>query len=138
MKDFRLIFCITLLLIAVCLSGCQEKSHNDGDQQENIDNKFMGNWEIVSSSTDYETWSFYINKTAKNILTQDIEGQTITTESWFDCTIDNISLCISTKNQSPGSPNYISMCFSYSFSDNATHLALSSNSIVIMDLVKIS
>jgi hypothetical protein len=138
MKDPRLIFCITLLLISVCLSGCSEKSSNDGNQQHNTDNEFIGDWEIVSSSSDYETWSFYTNRSAKNILTQDIEGQLITTISWYDYTKDNTSVCISTKNQSPDSPNYISMCFSYSFSGNATHLALSSNDIVIMELVKIS
>jgi len=137
MKNSRQIFCITLLLISVCLSGCYEKNNDDGTQQDNTNNKFIGDWESFRSSSDYEIWSFYTNGSAKNILTQDFEGQPMTTISWFDYTKDNTSVCFSTKNESPGSPNYISLCFTYSFSDNTTHLTLSSNSIVIIDLVKI-
>jgi len=138
MKDYRLILGVTVLLLVVGLSGCQEKSNENGNQQHNTDNKFIGDWEIVSSSPDYETWSFYANGSAKNIQDQEFEGQSMTTIWWFDYTKDNTSVCLSTKNQSSDSSNYSSECFSYSFSENTTRLSLSSNGIVIMDLVKIS
>jgi hypothetical protein len=47
-------------------------------------------------------------------------------------------VCLSTSNAPAGSPDYVSVCYTYSFSQNTTRLALSSNGIVIMDLVKIS
>ena len=155
MKDYRLILGVCVLLLIVCLSGCQEKSnddgnqtqnnddgsqqHNndDGDQQPNTDNEFIGDWEIVSSSPDYETWSFYVNGSAKNIqTTEEDNGQPYTTIAWFEYTNDTTSICLSTINQSPGSSNYTSVCFSYSFSQNSTRLTLSSSGIVIMDLMK--
>ena len=141
MKHYKLIFCITFLLISVFFSGCNEQSNKDGNQQHNTNNSdtaFIGDWEIFRSSSDYELWSFYTNKTAKNIITQDVEGQIITTTLWYNYTIENTSICFSTVNQPPGSPNYISLCFSYSFSDNSTRLILSSNNIIILELEKIT
>jgi len=138
METSRLIFCIIILLIGVCLSGCYEKSTNDGNQQHNTENRFIGDWEMVRSVTDFEIWSFYTNGSAKNIITQDFENQSMTSISWYDYTKDNTTVCFSTKNQTVGSPNYISICFSYSFSDDTTRLILSSNNIVIIDLVKIT
>ncbi|VVB62045.1 Uncharacterised protein [uncultured archaeon] len=137
MKNSKLIFFIVILLIVVCLSGCQKNSDNDGDQH-NTDNKFIGDWEIVNSSPDYETWSFYTNGSAKNILTQELEGQSMTTIAWFDYTKDNSNVCFSPKNESVGSSNYFSECFVYNFFDNTTRLTLSSNDIIIMNLVRIS
>jgi len=138
MKNARLILCVTLLLMSVCLSGCQEKSSNNGNQQHTTENTFIGDWYDISSSPDNDSWSFYMNKTAKDLLTQDIDGQSTTTISWYDYTNDNTTLCFSPINQSVGSSSYFSECFSYSFSDNTTHLAFSSNGIVIMDMRKIS
>jgi len=138
METSRLIFCITFLLIGICLSGCNEKSTDNGNQQHNTDNRFIGDWEIVRSDSDYEIWSFFTNGSAKNIITQDFEDQSMTTILWYDYTKDNASVCFSPKNQTVGSSNYFSMCFSYSFSDDTTHLILSSNNIIIMDLVKIT
>jgi len=138
METSKLIFFITLLLIGVCFSGCYEKSTNDGNQQHNTSNRFIGDWEMIRSATDYEIWSFYTNGSAKNIITQEFEEQPMTTILWYDYTKDNASVCFSTKNQTVGAPNYISMCFSYSFSDDTTSLTLSSNNIVIIDLVKIT
>ena len=138
METSRLIFCIILLLIGVCLSGCYEKSTEDGNQQHIADNIFIGDWEMVRSVTDFEIWSFYTNGSAKNIITQDFENQSMTSISWYDYTRDNTTVCFSSKNQTVGSPNYISICFSYSFSDDTTRLILSSNNIVIIDLVKIT
>jgi len=138
METSRLIFCIIILLIGVCLSGCYEKSTNDGNQQHNTENRFIGDWEMVRSVTDFEICSFYTNGSAKNIITQDFENQSMTSISWYDYTKDNTTVCFSTKNQTVGSPNYISICFSYSFSDDTTRLILSSNNIVIIDLVKIT
>ena len=155
MKDYRLILGVCVLLLIACLSGCQEKSNNDGnqtqnnddgsqqhnnddgDQQQNTDNEFIGDWEIVSSSPDYETWSFYTNESAKNIqTTEEDDGQPLTTIAWFEYTNDTTSVCFSPQNLSADSPNYFSECFLYSFSQNSTRLTLSSNGIVIMDLMK--
>jgi hypothetical protein len=136
METSRLMFYMTIVLIGLCLSGCYEKSTTDGNQQHNTNNSFIGDWELVRSVSDYETWSFYTNGSARNIITQDFENQSTTTVLWYDYTKDNMSICFSTKDQSIGDPNYISICFSYSFSENSTRLTLSSNNIVIMDLVK--
>lgn len=138
MVTSRLIFCITFLLIGLCLSGCIEKSTNDGNQPHNTENRFIGDWKMVRSPTDYEIWSFYTNGSAKNMITEDFENQSMTSISWYDYTKDNSSVCFSSKNQTVGSPNYISICFSYSFSDDTTRLTLSSTNIVIIDLVKIT
>jgi len=138
MATSRLIFYLPFLLIGVCLCGCVDPSINDGNQQHNSENRFIGDWEMVRSATDYETWSFYANGSAKNIITEDFENQSTTTILWYDYTKDNVSVCFSTKNQTVGSPNYISICFSYSFSEDTSSLILSSNNIVIMDLVKTS
>jgi hypothetical protein len=141
MKHSKLILCITFLLISVCLSGCNETNNNNGNQQQNTNNtdtKFIGDWEMFISSSDYKIWSFYTNKTAKNIVTENDEGQSITTTLWYNYTIENTIICFSTINEPLGSPNYISLCFSYSFSDNSTHLVLSSINSVIFDLEKIT
>ncbi|MFA5102302.1 MAG: hypothetical protein WC525_04045 [Candidatus Thermoplasmatota archaeon] len=154
---------IAVLLLVVSLSGCQETSNQDNNHQTNnttnnstntsngnqtnnttngtpqnniTANTFLGDWEVVDLSPDYETWSFYSNLSAKNYLAQQFEGNTITTIVWFNYTIDPTTLCFSTKDETPGSPNYISMCYSYVFSENATRLLLSSNGIPIMDLRK--
>ena len=137
MKKSRQIFCITLLLIGVLLTGCFEKNANDGKQQTN-ENSVIGDWEIFRTATDYEFWSFYTNGSAKDTITEDVEGKIMTTIVWYEYTKDNSSVCFSATNESTDSPNYFSMCFSYEFSDDATHLILSSNNIVIMDLVKVS
>jgi len=136
MKKSRLIIYVTLLLIGVLLSGCFEKNSNDGKQP--LENSVIGDWEIFRTATDYEFWSFYTNGSAKNTITENVEGTIMTTIVWYEYTKDNSSVCFSAKNESADSPNYFSMCFSYRFSDDTTHLILSSNNIVIMDLVKVS
>ena len=145
MKKNSVFVGVLVVLLFVALSGCQEENNeninnitnnSNGNQQDNItDNKFLGIWEVVDLS-DYETYSFHGNGSVKNYQIQKIEGQSFTTISWFDYTIENTSICFSTKDKSPDSPDYFSICFSYLFSENATHLALYYNGIVIMDLIK--
>lgn len=143
----------------VSISGCQDTSNQNGNHQTNnttnntngnqttnntngtqhqntTENAFLGDWEIVGASPDYETWSFYTNQSAKNYLDQEFEDNIITTIVWFDYTNDTTTLCLTTKNETSDSPNYFSICYSYLFTENATHLTLSSNGIVIMDLDK--
>lgn len=116
------------------------KNENE-NHQNNTTNEFLGDWgEIVGSTLSFENWSFYENGSAKRNLTEYYENQWTTGISWFDYTIENISadICFVPKNESPGSPNYFSMCFSYRFTNNSTHLSLSSNGIIVIDLVKLS
>jgi hypothetical protein len=159
MKKKGMILYVAVLLLSMSLSGCQETSNNNdnyqtntstntsnenqtqnntnGTQQNNItENTFLGDWEVVELSPDYETWSFYSNLSAKNYIVQQFEGNIITTIVWFDYMIDPTTLCFSTKDEIPGSPNYISICYTYVFSENNTRLEFSSNGIVIMDLQK--
>jgi hypothetical protein len=136
MKKSTVIASIMFFLISVCLCGCTQT--NTDNQPQDLSSKFLGNWEYIRSALDYETWSFYTNGSAKNIINTDYDGQMLTSEVWYDYIIDNSTVCFSTKNEPVGSPNYVSMCFTFNFSDQYTHLTLSSNSIIIIDLEKIS
>ena len=161
MKNRGILLGITVLLLIMNLSGCQETSNQNNNHQNNTtnnstntsngnqtnnttngthqnnttENTFLGDWEVVDSP-DYETWSFYSNLTAKNYIAQNFEGNIITTIVWFDYTIDSTTLCLSTKDDAPESPNYYSLCYSYVFSENATRLQLFSDGISVMDLQK--
>ena len=153
MKNKGVILGITVLLLIMSLSGCQETSNQNNNHQTNnttnnstnttngthqnntTENTFLGDWEVVDSP-DYETWSFYSNLTVKNYIAQNFEGNIITTIVWFDYTIDSTALCLSTKDEAPESPSYISLCYSYVFSENATRLQLFSGGIPVMDLQK--
>jgi hypothetical protein len=137
MEKSLLFIGLVILSIGVCLSGCNERKNNE-NQPQDLTAKFLGDWEFVRSEIDYEIWSFCTNGSARDNITQDEDGQSITSEVWYDYSIDNTSICFSTKNESVDSPNYISICFTYNFSENATRLTLSSNNIVIMDLEKIT
>jgi hypothetical protein len=134
-KTTQIVFAL-LLLFSICLSGCTNNTDTE-NQQQNIMRKFIGEWEYIRSALDNETWSFYENGSAKNIVNTDDDGLMITTESWYDYVLDNSSVCFSTKNEPVGSPNYITMCFTYQFTNESTHLTLSSNNIVILDLEKL-
>jgi len=138
MKNYRVILGVVLFLTIVGLSGCQKTTNENGNHPEPNDSKFIGDWEVANSTPDYETFSFYENGSVKDSLDQIFEGQTLNMISWFGYTIDNTTVCLSTKNVSAGSPDYISVCYAFSFSNNATRLSLSSNGILVMDLVKIS
>lgn len=139
---------VIILLLIVILSGCQEKNNNNGNssqgnQTNNSNNysnnsKFIGDWKKVGSSPDYETWSYYPNWSAKNLLIQQIDNQPITTISWFSYTINNASICLSSEGLSADSPDYLTECLKYSFSNNATHLTMSYNGVIVQDLLKIS
>lgn len=140
-----LIIAIMVLFFSICLSGCQEQKNQNGNQTDNTsngnqqhnttENKFLGDWEAIDVAPEYESWSFYTNHTVKNYLVQIFEEQPLPSESWFNYTYDTTTLCFST-GTSPNSPDYMTICYSYIFSQNATRLTLSSNSIVIIDLVK--
>lgn len=136
MQKSPLLIGLVILLVGACLSGCNENKNNE-NQHQDLTTRFLGDWEFVRSEIDFEIWSFYTNGTTRDNITQDEDGQIITSEVWYDYSIDNTSICFSTINESVDSPNYISMCFTYNFLDNATRLKLSSNNIVIMDLKKI-
>jgi len=140
-----IIIAIIVLLFFICLSGCQEQKNQNGNQTDNSTNgnqqhnttvnRFLGDWEAIDIAPEYETYSFYANLTVKNYLVQIFEEQPLPSESWFNYTYDSTTLCFST-DSSPSSPDYMSICYTYVFSQNATRLTLSSNSIVIIDLVK--
>jgi hypothetical protein len=136
-KKIVTVTCIVLLLCIVFLSGCEQKNITPGNQQPS-DNLFIGDWKIIDSSPDNETWSFYTNGSAKNILTQVFEGVPMTTVSWFNYTQNDTSLCLSSMDTTPGSPDSYAQCFSSVFSENATHLTLSLQGNVVMVLTKIS
>jgi hypothetical protein len=140
-----LIIAMMILLFCICFSGCQEQKNQNGNQTGNTtngnqqhnttQNKFLGDWEAIDVAPEYETYSFYANLKAKNYLIQIFEGEPLPSVSWLNYTYDTTTLCFST-DASPGSPDYLSICYSYVFSQNATRLTLSSNNIVIIDLVK--
>lgn len=157
MKNTSILIIATILLIFfICFSGCQEQTNQNGTHQNNnttgnqtgnttngnqqhntTQNKFLGNWGVIDVAPNNETWVFYANLTAKNILTQIFDGEPSTSTSWFDYTNDTTTLCFST-NASPDTSDYFSICYTYLFSQNATRLTLSSNGIIIIDLVKLS
>jgi hypothetical protein len=157
MKNTPILIIATMLVILfICFSGCQEQTNQNGNNQNNnttgnqtgnttnetqqhntTQNKFLGNWEVIDIAPNNETWVFYANLTAKNILTQIFDGEPSTSISWFDYTNDTTTLCFST-NASPDTSDYFSICYTYLFSQNATRLTLSSNGIIIIDLVKLS
>lgn len=144
MKPYCRVMCIVIVMFFVFFSGCQEQSNENGNNQTNTSNGnqhdtqngFLGDWQVVDTGFVYETWTFYANLSAKNYLIQDDHGERITSVHWFDYTWDNTRLCFST-NGAPDSEDYFSICYSYLFSENETHLRFSHNEIVIMNLMKI-
>jgi hypothetical protein len=130
---------VIILLLIIILSGCQEKSSDNGNTSQgnptnntnsSNNSKFIGDWKSVGSYPDYETWSYYTNGTAKNLLIQQIDNQPLTTISWFNYTINNATICLSSEGQSE--------CLKYNFTNNTTHLTLSFNDVIVQDLVKIT
>ena len=147
MKNHVIIIGVIVLLLMIFLSGCQEKINDNrnpsnGNQTNNSNhssnnNKFIGNWKIVESSPDYETWSFYTNGSVQSLLTQQEDNQPITTIFWYDYTIiDNTTVCLlghpSADVSGTPSPQFLT----YSFSNNNTRLTWSLNGIIVKDLVK--
>ena len=134
-KSFLLIT-IVLLITTLCFSGCQEQTNQNGNHTNTTtENTFLGDWETTIDPPEYESYSFYDNQTVKNYYLQKFEDQLLPSETWFTYTYDDTNLCFS--SGTPGSPDYFSICYTYTFSQNDTHLTLSSNGIVIIDLVKI-
>jgi hypothetical protein len=139
MQKYNLIICNLILISCICFSGCNELD-NKQNQTPDITTRFIANWEFIRSALDYETWSFYTNESARNNITETVDGESITTRIWYDYVLieSNRSICFSTKNEPVGSPNYVSIYFNYNFSNDFTHLTLSSHNIVILDLEKIT
>jgi len=136
MKNYGLIISVTLLLIVVGLSGCQEKTGNGGNQQ--IDSRFIASWTNVEFSPDVEIWTFYTNGSTMSYSSRNFEGGFINLTTWYNFTVDSDQLCLFSKDVAPSSPLYLSICFSYSFSENLNRLMLSDEGTIIMDFNKIS
>ena len=130
MKTYGLIISVTLLLIVVGLSGCQEKTDN-GKNQQMTDTRFIASWNNVASP-DVEIWTFYTNGTVNNRMTQNMDGDLINSTAWYNFTVNADQVCFSSTDVVPGSPD---TCYTYSFSENLSRLMLSSNGIIIMDLM---
>jgi hypothetical protein len=157
MKNTPLLIIATMFfLFFICFSGCQEQTNQNGNHQNNnttgnqtgnttdgnqhhntTQNKFLGGWEVIDIAPDNETWVFYANLSAKDTLTQIFDGEPSTSITWFEYMNDTTTLCFST-NASPDTSDYFSICYTFLFSQNETRLTLSSNGIIIIDLVKLS
>lgn len=128
---------LVLLLVVIGLSGCQEKTSDDGTKNQ-FDSRFIGVWQNVEASPDNETWTFYINGTINDVITQEFEGEPLTSTSWFNCEVNASNLCLSSIDVLPGSPSYYSECFGYNFSDDNNDLTLSFEGTTFMIFTKVS
>jgi len=127
---------LTMVLVIVILSGCQEKTRDDGTQTP-INSGFIGSWQNVGTSPDNETWTFYPNGTVKYSVIQVFEGNIINSTSWFNYEVKTDNLCLSSIEVSPESPSSYSECYGYAFSDNDSHLTLTFNGTTAFVLAKI-
>jgi hypothetical protein len=123
-------FAAILLLMIFGLSGCTENLLGPTS-------KFIGTWRVMGDSDENETWIFYSNGTVKNLQTQEMDGDTFTSISWYIYEIQDKNLCFSSNDVLPGSPSYYFECFEYEFSDDSDILALIFDGITIMRLEKI-
>jgi hypothetical protein len=126
---------LTLLLVVVYLSGCQEKTGDDR-MQTPINSGFIGSWQNVDMSPDNETWTFYTNGTVKYSVIQVFEGNIINSTSWFNYEVKTDTLCLSSIEVSPESPSSYSECYGYAFSDNDGSLTLTFNGTIAFVLAK--
>lgn len=142
-KSVKIIMIMTIFA-SIWLSGCQESPNQNGNQTNNSTNgnqhnttvnRFLGSWEAVDVAPEYESWTFYANHTVENYLVQIFEEQPLPSTSWFTYSYDNSTLCF-TAGSSPSAPDYMLICYTYTFSQNTTRLTLSSNGIIIIDLKK--
>lgn len=137
MKKYVVNVGLILLFFLMIISGCQEKSLDDGTKDQ-FDNRFIGIWQNIEAYSDIEIWTFYINGTVKTMITQEFEGDILTSTSWFNYKTEEDVLCISSIDVLPGSPNYYLECFDFIFSDDTNRLELSFNEITFMIFTKIS
>jgi len=136
-KKYVIITGLILFFSILWVSGCEEKHPAPGDQQP-TGNSIIGTWKIVDSSPDNETYSFYTNGSAKDILSQVLDEEPLTTVSWFTYTSNETSLCLTSPESAPGSNDSYTECFSSVFSENASRLTLSFKGTVAMVLTKMS
>ena len=135
---FLVVFLSSSLLFSI-LSGCVEVKKQDTDSSvipSLVDSEFIGSWEIVSSNPDYETWEFFTNGSAKNFIIQKYEDQNISRTVWYSFTVKSDSLCLESKDVDANSPNYISTCYTYTFSHNTSRVSLFYNDITVMVMEK--
>ena len=137
MKKYVVSVGLVLLFVVIGLSGCQEKTGENGAVNQ-FDSRFIGVWQNIETYSDIETWTFFLNSTVKTIIIQEFEGETLTTTSWFNCKVESDTLCISSLDDSPGSPSYYLECFGFVFSDDTNRLELSFNGMTFMIFSKIS
>jgi hypothetical protein len=127
---------LTVLLVAVSLSGCQENTGDEGTQTP-INSGFIGRWLNIDTSPDNETWTFFTNGTVEYSVSQLFEGSFINSTSWFNYVVETDTLCLSSIEVSPETPSSYSECYGYAFSDNDSSLTLTFNGTIAFVLAKI-
>ena len=133
MKKSVVIVGLILIMSAVFISGCLDKT-NDGTENQVDSSIFLGAWQNIDAYPDDQTWTFYINGTIKEITTEEFEGKNITSVYWYNYEVSEDELCIKLIDTLPSQPD----CFEYVFSDNNTRFILIFREFTIKTFTKIS
>ena len=134
-------FVTTIILIAITtLNVLSDTTTNTGEI--NIDksdiNKFIGTWETELSITDeniVQTYIFYENGTFLSIYI--VYNPAETHEGWGDYNIENGVICMETHPHGAITDGD-AYCYDYKFSNDDTHMTLSTEELPTVTLVKIN
>jgi len=145
MDNKKIIFTATvsvaiIILIAIAtlnvLPGTTTKTSEINIDKSDI-NKFIGTWETEESISDeniLQTYIFYENGTFLSIYI--VYNPAETHEGWGDYNIDNGKICM--KTHPHGAPtDGDAYCYDYKFSNNDSHITLSTEELPTATLVKI-
>jgi len=114
---------ITILIVCIGLSGC-----NENMSKKNDTNKFIGKWEGISYFLNYTTnvtLTFYNDSTVKQV-SEDAHTH------WFNFEIDDNCLYLTLQEF----PEIDAICYNYRFSNNDTILTLSNVTLDTLILSK--
>ena len=118
-----LIIGIIILVVCICLSGCNENLSKEDDTK-----KFIGTWDGSSyflNETTKVTLTFYDDNTIKQVSDE-------THTHWFNFEI--VDNCL--KLIFPELPEEYAICYSYEFSNNYNALTLKNESLDTLILNK--
>jgi len=126
---------LAIILVIVIVSGCQETTRDDGVYSF-INSGFIGSWQNIDTSLDHETWMFSTNGTVQYSVTLVVEGNTISSPSWFNYEVKTDTLCLSPIEVLPESSSSYGECYGYIFSDNVSRFILPFHGTIVFVLVK--
>ena len=133
MNNQLVIVGMIFILLIVGLSGCTDNStsNTNGDENKNVENKFIGSWKLEQNTTHMITWTFYNNSSLRSVMTG--LGPDVTT--WYNYELDDVEMCFTEINEKTEDSSLV--CYDYELSNNDTRLKISyeDNTTVLFKIV---